>query len=237
MKSRLEISNLSYSINNKEILKNINFTLEQESFAVLLGENGSGKSTLLDLIMGFRKAQQGEIKINGISPLEDSVDLKKNVLFLSEKMEAPIYWRIKDYLSFHKHFFPTYSDLLEKKLMQEYGLQYDTSFRSLSAGENKRAQIIAALSSQPKILFVDEITAVLDIVGRQRFMGHLKELKENGALVLMATNIIEDLEHYASHLLLLRQGQLQYSGKMSHFNSDKIGQLFTQKIVKELEAA
>ena len=228
---------LNYSIHEKKILQNLSFDLQPNSFTVLLGENGSGKSTLLDLLMGFRKPKSGEILLEGKSPHLDDLELKRHTIFLSEKMEVPVYWKVGDYLDFNKHFFPSYSDDAEDRYLREYGLKREASFRSMSAGENKRAQIIAALASQPKLLMVDEITAVLDIVGRRKFMLHLKELQKNGATVLMATNILEDLEHYATDLILLNHGRLSYFGTMEMFIGQKPGTLFSEKICSKLEAA
>jgi ABC-2 type transport system ATP-binding protein len=105
--------------------------------------------------MGFRLPKNGKITIEGNEPHKDDLNLKKNIVFLSEKMELPVYWKVKDYLSFHKYFYPNYSDELEAKLLKDYKITRDLSFRSLSAGENKRAQIVGALASRPQLLFVD----------------------------------------------------------------------------------
>jgi ABC-2 type transport system ATP-binding protein len=226
---------MNYSINEKQILSNLQFTLQPGTFTALLGENGSGKSTLLDLLMGYRLPKQGEITVEGKAPHLDDLTLKANTIYLSEKMEVPVYWKIGDYLDFHRHFYPNYSTESEKFYMNEYKISRNTSIRSLSAGENKRAQIVAALASQPQLMMIDEITAVLDIVGRQRFMTHLSELKAKGATVLMATNILENIEHYTSHLLLLNRGKVSFFGPMNSFVKPQI--LFTEQVASILQAA
>jgi ABC-2 type transport system ATP-binding protein len=226
---------MNYHINEKQILWNLNFNLTPGTFTALLGENGSGKSTLLDLLMGFRVPKSGSVQIENIEPHKDDLTLKANTIYLSEKMDVPLYWKIGDYLDFHRHFYPTYSLELESYYLNEYKINRHTSFRSLSAGENKRAQIVAALASSPQLIMVDEITAVLDIVGRQKFMIHLNELCKKGCTVLMATNILENIEHYTSHLLLLNKGRVSYFGEMNAFV--KTNMLFTEQVANILQAA
>lgn len=233
----LKIQNLNYHVNDKQILKDINVSLNSGQFAALLGENGSGKSTLLDLLMGFRIPKAGKVLIDNKEPHHDDLTLKANTIYLSEKMEVPVYWKIGDFLDFHKHFYKQYSDELEKQYMDEYKIKRSTSFRELSAGENKRAQIVAALSSNPQLILVDEITAVLDIVGRQRFMGHLSALAKKGCTVVMATNILENIEQYTSHLILLNKGQLSYFGEVKAFMHQQKSTHFIDQIASILEAA
>lgn len=233
----VKIETLNYHANEKQILSNIDFTLKPGNFAALLGENGSGKSTLLDLLMGFRMPKNGKITVDGKEPHIDDLTLKANTMYLSEKMEVPVYWKIGDYLEFHKHFYPNYSIELEKQYMDEYKIKSSTSFRSLSAGENKRAQIVAALASNPQLILIDEITAVLDIVGRQKFMGHLSNLAQRGCTVVMATNILENIEHFTSHLILLNKGHLSYFGDVKSFMKKQKSPIFIDQIASILEAA
>lgn len=233
----LKIQNLNYHVNEKKILSKIDLTLNAGNFAALLGENGSGKSTLLELAMGLRVPKAGKILVDGKEPHIDDLTLKANTIYLSEKMDVPVYWKLSDYLDFHKHFYPNYSDELEKQYMEEYKIKRSTSFRSLSAGENKRAQIVAALASSPKIMLIDEITAVLDIVGRQRFMGHLTALAQKGCTVVLATNILENIEHFTSHLILLNKGQLSYFGDIKSFMKTQKQSLFIDQIASVLESA
>ncbi len=213
----LEIKNLNYHINEKKILTDLNFSMQAGTFTALLGENGSGKSTLLDLLMGFRVPKGGSIHIDGKEPHHDDLVLKANAIYISEKQDVPVYWRIGDFLDFHKYFYPNYSNDLEKFYLDEYRIKRETSFRSLSAGENKRAQIVAALSSNPQLFMIDEITAVLDIVGRQKFMSHLSEMRKKGSTIIMATNILENIDQFTSHLLLLNKGKVSYFGEMQSF--------------------
>ncbi|MEZ4816184.1 MAG: ABC transporter ATP-binding protein [Bdellovibrionota bacterium] len=233
----LKIENLSYHVNEKQILHDINFSLSGGNFVALLGENGSGKSTLLDLIMGFRIPKAGKIFVDSKEPHIDDLTLKANTIYLSEKMDVPVYWKISDYLDFHKHFYPSYSAELEEQYMHEYKIKRDTNFRSLSAGENKRAQIVAALASNPQLILIDEITAVLDIVGRQKFMGHLSNLAQRGCTIVLATNILENIELFTSHLILLNKGQLSYFGDIKSFMKNQKPSLFIEQIAAVLEAA
>ena len=89
---------------------------------------------------------------------------------------------------------------------------------NLSAGEIRRLQIIGALAADPELLIADEITAVLDILGRRKFLQALKEQqKERGMTIVLATNIPEGLETYADKILLLNRGRQLLFSETSNF--------------------
>ena len=97
--------------------------------------------------------------------------------------------------------------------MEQFNVSYEERVGNLSAGEIRRLQIIGALASAPDLLIADEITAVLDTLGRRKFLKALQEQqKERGMTIVLATNIPEGLEAYADKVLLLNRGrQISFS--------------------------
>ena len=234
----IEVQGLGYSLNRgrKKVLQDVQFKVEAGSFVGLIGENGSGKTTLLDLLMGFRKPSSGTISVLGHSPASDPWQSRREIGYLSEKLDLPGDWTIQEFFDFHQFFYSTYSRELERELLDSFRLDPKQRMGNLSAGESRRAQIVGVMSARPKVLLVDEITAVLDIVGRQRFLQMLRKQSEQGTTLVMATNILEDLDRFITHVAVLRHGNLNGCEELRTFtNKSKEG--FAQQIVTRLEAA
>ena len=170
MNHEIQIKNLDYvPRGHAKILNNLNADFVQGSFVALLGENGAGKTTLLDMIMGFKVPSSGELRVRGELPVNDQWQLRQSIVYLSEKMDIPGDWTVRQYLKFNRYFYHHYSDELEQTLMKEFHVNENSRLGSMSAGEVRRVQIVGALATEPTLIIVDEITAVLDIVGRRRF--------------------------------------------------------------------
>jgi ABC-type multidrug transport system ATPase subunit len=127
-------------------------------------------------------------------------------------------WEAREYLEFHRAFYPTYDIADERNLMQEFRVEYRTRVGNLSAGEIRRLQIVAALAAQPHLVIADEITAVLDIHGRKKFLDLLKERQQNkGVTVILATNVPEGLDPYVDYVFLIHKGRRAAFSSMASF--------------------
>lgn len=197
----------------RRILAGLDLDLSTGSFLAVLGENGAGKTTLLDLIMGFRRRTGGGLMVMGHDPETDSWRARAKIAYLSEKVDIPGDWEVAEFLAFHRYFYERYDPADERRLMERFRLGYEGWAGNLSAGELRRLQIVGALAAQPELVVADEITAVLDILGRRTFLATLKERQRaTGLGVVLATNVPEGLEPYADHILLIHRGrQLDFS--------------------------
>ncbi len=200
----IQVENLSYTVQKKKtILMDINFSVEKGSFVAVVGENGAGKTTLLDLLMGFRKLTTGKVFVMDAEPWLDPWEKRARIAYLSEKIDFPGDWSVATLLEFNRFFYKSYSVEREKELIDFFRVDVNNRIGNLSAGEIRRAQIVAALSCNPELIIVDEVTAVLDIVGCRKFMAMLGEMAKNGATVVLATNIPEGLELYGLKPLVI----------------------------------
>jgi ABC-2 type transport system ATP-binding protein len=234
---KIDVSKLNYQIGrDKRILTDINFNVEPGSFVAVLGENGAGKTTLLDLMMGFREPSAGSLLVQDEQPYLDNWEQRNEISYLSEKVDMPGDWSAGEFLDFNKFFYKNYSGEKEQNLVREFRVDRASRLGNMSAGEIRRAQVVASLSIQPSLIIVDEITAVLDIVGRRKFMNLLNDLnKTTGCTVVLATNILEDLAEHISHVLLVQKGTLRSYQPLSLF-LEKTGKSgFSQKVADLLE--
>lgn len=219
----IEVTDLSYSVPNKpHILDSITFQLPSGSFFVVVGENGAGKTTLLDILMGFRRRTSGAVSVLDADPQTDPWQARARIAYLSEKVDMPGDWETREYLEFHRRFYSSYDLADETNLLRVFGLASTGRIGNLSAGEIRRVQIVAALATQPQVLIADEITAVLDIQGRKRFLDLLKERQRMKRLtVVLATNVPEGLDSYADYVLLIRKGSQVAFAPLGEFLEDE----------------
>lgn len=205
MTKLISIENLTYTIPYGDtILKNINLDVSEGDFIGVLGHNGSGKTTLIDLLLGNKQKADGRLEILDEDPHSQKRRHKKEIVFLSQDVSIKGDITISDFLKFHSAFFPNYSKEDERYLISTFELSYDQKIGSLSTGQQKKVQIVAGFATRPKIIIIDEITAVLDPETRDIFFQELMKLKSNlGTGIILATNIAEDLIERADKVLFI----------------------------------
>ncbi|MBF0314015.1 MAG: ABC transporter ATP-binding protein [Oligoflexia bacterium] len=220
----IKISDMSYSIAQKSpnILTDINLDVSKGDFIGVLGKNGAGKTTLLDLMMGFRRPCKGSISILNQDPFTSDRSVFTEISYLSQDILLKDNISIESFLSFHSHFYSNYSKKHQNMLIDLFKLDLKSKIGGLSTGEKRRAQIIAAIASMPKILIIDEITAVLDPDARMLFFNILKEINTTqSTTIILATNIVEDLKNRVNSVLFIN------NTKMENCEASKISVLFT----------
>ena len=237
MSLAIELKSIDVFANkDKQLLYNLSFDIAQGQFVAVLGESGAGKTSLLDLLMGFRRPAKGSITIGGLNASDDNWPQRASIAYLSEKVDIPGDWSVREFLSFNQHFFSNYDKASEARLLREFKVEPSARLGGMSAGEIRRAQIVAGLSANPKLIIIDEITAVLDIVGRRLLMRELARInKEHSTTVVLATNILEDLQNYISHILMMSAGKSSRAESLTEVLRGKASHEFSQVIADRLE--
>ncbi len=202
-----------------EILKGINFELEEGTITVIVGASGSGKSTLLHILSGIDRAESGEVTIKGenINLLNDEKISKfrnKNLGFIFQfhhllpeftALENVSIPQMINGVSFKK----TISQ--SKKLLDVVGLseRYEHKPAELSGGEQQRVAVARALANNPKIVFADEPTGNLDEANRQTMHQLFLELKNKHKITLLLVTHNPDLVELADKVYILENGKLK----------------------------
>lgn len=224
----IEAKNLNFSYGQRKIISNLNFEFKTGSFVAVLGSNGVGKTTLLDLIMGFVEHDSGSLLVAGNSPFDDPWQSREHIGYLSEKIDFPAAWSLKEALDFNSSFYKSYSKELEKELVDAFRVDVNNTFANMSAGESRQAQIVIGLSTNPKLLVIDEITAFLDIDARKTFLDFVKKINtDNNCTVVLTTNIPDDLAKYITDVLLLKNDGAISSDLNTFMNGADSSQFFS----------
>ncbi|MBX9449886.1 MAG: ABC transporter ATP-binding protein [Taibaiella sp.] len=214
---QLKIENLSKTYNNGvKALNNINLTIGKGMFG-LLGPNGAGKSTLMRTIATLQDADEGSIFLGNINVSRDKNELRKVLGYLPQ--DFGFYPKVSA-LNLLNHFAilkgvnnkGERTDLVEG-LLQMTNL-YEARKRNVSdysGGMRQRFGIAQALIGNPKLIIVDEPTAGLDPMERNRFHNLLSEISED-TIVILSTHIVEDVKNLCNRMVVMNNGAIQYEG-------------------------
>lgn len=215
----LEVQNLDYTINTqKQILKNISFSVKQGEMIALIGANGAGKTTLLKILASIHSDFSGQIFCEGQSYKNLSLKQRaKKISYIAQQSfsawslttqeiialgRLPFGRSLDDFTAEDKKICDTILELCSLT-----ALKY-RPIHSLSGGEKARVWLARALATQAQILLADEPLSHLDPFYQFMFMNILKNIKQNGAGIIIALHDIGLAMQYADKILLLNKGHI-----------------------------
>ncbi len=210
----INIENLTYKYNNgKDILKNINFEIQDNETIVIMGKNGSGKSTLGKLISGIIRPKTGKIIIDDLDILnkknKEQIRNKIGIVFQNPENQI-IFNNIEDELSFSLNGLDKdeirsrINDSLQKVHMED---KIKEDLYELSLGQKQRIVISEVLSKKPKYIVFDEPTTMIDSSGKEKIHDIVKELKKEGYTIIYITNIAEEI-FLADRIIIIEDGKI-----------------------------
>lgn len=230
---KLNVKNIKFSINNKQILKDISFEIKRGSFVGVIGPNGSGKSTLLKNIYRIYRPDSGEITIDNksLANMKDK-DCAKEIAVLAQESNTQFDFTVEQIVKMgrypYKSVFQDYSksDLeMVKNMLDRVGLSdyADQSFSNLSGGEKQRTLIARALVQNTDFLILDEPTNHLDIGYQIQLMDLVKSLK---ITTLSAIHDMNIASMYCDYLIVMKDGKI--------INSGTVEEVITSQMLKEV---
>ena len=208
----VETLNLSKRYGKTDALRGLNFTVNEGEIMVILGPNGSGKTTLLMILCTILKPTSGTAKVVGIDVVEDGTKVRE-VMGIAFQ-EARGFWRHKpsSILRFHASMFDIdpakRQDLIERTMKDlELWESRDKMFMHLSGGQAKRLETAKVLIQKPKLAIFDEPTSQVDLRGKRKIWDKIRELRDQGSTIIVATNEVREAEYLADRVTILHQGQ------------------------------
>nr|WP_297917361.1 ABC transporter ATP-binding protein [uncultured Allomuricauda sp.] len=234
---KLEIKNLSKTYpNGVQALKNVSLSIGKGMFG-LLGQNGAGKSTLMRTIATLQDPDAGEIDFNGIDVLKNPEELRKVLGYLPQEFGVYPNVSAKELL-LHIADMKGITHPGERKdqveaLLQRVNLYNvkDKKLSGYSGGMKQRFGIAQALLANPQLIIVDEPTAGLDPMERNRFYNLLSELGEN-SVVILSTHIVEDVSTLCNDMAIIGDGEVLLTGSPSEIETSLNGKVWEKQIDK-----
>jgi ABC-2 type transport system ATP-binding protein len=194
-----------------QALKNVSLTIGQGEIFALLGPNGAGKTTLIGIVCGLVNPTSGRVIADGHDIRADYRAARAKIGLVPQELSTDAFERVWDTVKFSRGLFgkPPNPAHLEK-VLKDLSLwdKKDEKIMALSGGMKRRVMIAKALSHEPKILFLDEPTAGVDVELRRDMWEMVRGLRENGVTIILTTHYIEEAEEMADRIGIISRGEL-----------------------------
>ncbi len=210
--NQIIINNLSKVYDNGfNALKNINLNIKKGEIFAMLGPNGAGKTTLISIICGIVKPSSGKVTVEDFDIIEDYRETRSRIGLVPQELTLEQFETVFNNVSYSRGLYGKKPDPTHiEKVLKQLSLwdKKDLILRKLSGGMKRRVLIAKALSHEPKILFLDEPTAGVDVELRQEMWKVVKSLREIGVTIILTTHYIEEAEAIADRVGVINQGEI-----------------------------
>jgi len=212
MQEILKISKVSKIYKNKfKALDNLTLNINEGEIFALLGPNGAGKSTLINAVCSIINYDSGEINVNGYDIKKQYREARSLIGIVPQELNLEAFETVWNNVNYSRGLYgksPNHTYV--ESLLKELSLwdKKDSKLRELSGGMKRRVLIAKALSHEPKILFLDEPTASVDVELRKDMWEVVKRLKERGVTIILTTHYIEEAQEIATKVGIINHGKI-----------------------------
>jgi len=212
MRTLISVSGLSKSYaSGLQALKSVDLEVRDGEILALLGPNGAGKTTLISIICGIVNPTQGSVVVDGHDILRDYKASRRLIGLVPQELTTDAFETVAATVAFSRGLFgkPKDGAYLEK-LLRDLSLwdKRDDKIMALSGGMKRRVLIAKALAHEPRILFLDEPTAGVDVTLRKDMWALVRTLREGGVTVILTTHYIEEAEEIADRVAVINHGEI-----------------------------
>ena len=215
----IQVEYISKYYGELKALSDVNFSMQKGEIVGLLGVNGAGKSTLMKILSGIVRPDQGAVSLFGKDLTIDSLEIKKQIGYLSE--DNPLYddMYVREYLEYVRGIYKSDKRRVAE-VIEAAGLQneYKKKIKELSKGNRQRVGIAQALINDPVFLILDEATSGLDPNQRESLNNLFIELSKE-KIILFSTHILSEVKDICSRFILLDKGSLIADRQLSEIDS------------------
>lgn len=212
MTNLIEINHLGKIYENGlQALDDVSLDIEEGEIIALLGPNGAGKTTLISIVCGIVNASSGSVTVGGYDTIRDYKAARSQIGLVPQELANETFESVINTVSFSRGLFGKPPDRRYiESLLADLSLQEkkDARIIALSGGMKRRVMIAKALSHQPRILFLDEPTAGVDVKLRREMWDVIRRLRKNGVTIILTTHYIEEAEDMADRVAVINHGKI-----------------------------
>jgi len=192
-------------------LKDVSLEIRRGEIFALLGPNGAGKTTLISIVCGLVTPSSGTVLVDGHDIIRDYRAARARIGLVPQELHTDMFETVWDTVSFSRGLFglapdPAYIEEVLKSL--SLWEKRKDKIMTLSGGMKRRVLIAKALAHEPKVLFLDEPTAGVDVELRRDMWALVRRLRENGVTIILTTHYIDEAEEMADRIGVIRKGEL-----------------------------
>ena len=201
----LEVKNINKTFDNKEILKDVNFSITGGKIIGLLGRNGAGKTTLIKLINDLLTPDSGEILVNG---KKIGVESKKVISYLPERTYLNRQMKVSEVIDYFSDFYDNFDSEKAKKLLKDLDLDINQKLTKMSKGMQEKVQLVLVMSRKADLYILDEPLGGVDPATRDYILDTILSNFNEGASVIISTHLISDIERILDEVIFIDKGKI-----------------------------
>lgn len=210
----IQVNNLSFKIDDKEILNDINLNINEGKIFGIIGPNGVGKSTLLRCLSGIYKTSEGEVKYDDEN-VYDNPKVKENIGFVADENTFFYNFKVKEVLKYYEYAYKNFDINRFNELNEIFKLPLNKFVFQFSKGMKMRLSLALAFSIKAKYLILDEPTSGLDPIVKNKLLKiFIDEVANNNATIIISSHHLGELERICDEVAILNEGKVSYKNSI-----------------------
>ena len=208
----IRVSGLHKSYGEHEAVRGIDFEVGKGEVFGFLGPNGAGKTTTVEILEGYRERTAGEVSVLGIDPMRATREWRTRIGLVLQECELNPLLTVAETMDLYSSFFPHPRSVDETLDLVGLGPKRDARVGSLSGGQQRRLDVGVGIVGNPELLFLDEPTTGFDPTARRDAWSMIEGLKDLGTTIVLTTHYMEEAQHLADRVVILREGRIVAEG-------------------------
>ncbi|MGN6816608.1 MAG: ABC transporter ATP-binding protein [Solirubrobacterales bacterium] len=209
----ISVQGLRKSYGEHEAVAGIDFEVAAGEVFGFLGPNGAGKTTTIEILEGYRERSGGEVSVLGVDPGAPTRAWRERVGLVLQECELDPLWTVQEAVSLFARFYRAPRSVAETIDLVGLGEKRDARIGTLSGGQKRRADVALGIVGDPDLIFLDEPTTGFDPSARREAWNMIEGLKALGKTVFLTTHYMDEAQHLADRVAILREGQIVAEGR------------------------
>ena len=214
--SIIEVKHLTKDYGHGRGIFDVSFDIEEGEVFGFLGPNGAGKTTTIRHLMGFIKAEEGELYINGKDSWKSAAIIKHDVGYLPGELAFPKGMTGDQFIQFMAKERKLTDMTRTEELKEIFELDTSEDIKGMSLGTRRKLAVVTAFMHNPKILILDEPTSGLDPVMQERFIQFILNEKEEGKTILLSSHIFSEVDATCDRIAIIKEGVVVSTIEAAH---------------------
>ncbi|NBK96630.1 MAG: ABC transporter ATP-binding protein [Erysipelotrichia bacterium] len=219
--SVIDVNSITKDYGDHKGVFNVDFHVEKGEVLGFLGPNGAGKTTTIRQLLGFIKADQGSVKMNGLDCFTQVEKVQEQVGYLPGEIAFMDEMSGIEFIKFIAHMKNMKDFTKAEQLIDFLALDARGKIKKMSKGMKQKIAIVIAFMNDPEILILDEPTSGLDPLMQNKFVQLIKEEKAKGKTILMSSHIFEEVEDTCDRVAIIKEGEIVAVEEMAKLRSSR----------------